>query len=65
MTSEESKQLKVGNRVCFDGEQTDCGKITVVQARYVTIKWDDGHESLTGHDHMKRIERVPGRKPKS
>jgi hypothetical protein len=56
MTPEQSQKLKVGARVCFNGEPTDCGTIKENQVRYVTIKWDDGHQSLTGHKHMERIE---------
>jgi hypothetical protein len=58
MTPEQSKQLKVGTRVCFNGDPADSGKVTAIQARYVTIKWQDGHQSFTGHDEMKRIDRV-------
>jgi hypothetical protein len=64
MTSEQSKQLKVGTRVCFDGDQADRGTVTANQARYVTIKWDDGHESFTGHNEMQRAELVSIRKLK-
>jgi hypothetical protein len=56
MTSEQSKQLKVGARVCFDGDPGDSGEVTATQLRYVTIKWNDGHQSFTGHNEMKRIE---------
>jgi hypothetical protein len=55
MTPAQSKQLKIGTRVCFNGDETDRGKVTAIQARYVTIKWDDGHESFTGHTHMERV----------
>jgi hypothetical protein len=58
MTPDESKQLKVDTRVCFNGDQTDCGKVTAVQSRYVTIKWEDGHQSFTGHSEMQRVELV-------
>ncbi len=58
MTGEQSRQLKVGTRVCFDGDQSDRGTVTANQARYLTIKWDDGHQSLSGHNDMKRVERV-------
>jgi hypothetical protein len=58
MSPEQSKRLKVGNSVCFNNDPTDCGKVTAVYGTYVTIKWDDGHESLTGHDDMKRVEWV-------
>ena len=56
MTSEQSKLLKVGARVCFNGDLEDSGEVTSIQARYVTIKWNDGHQSFTGHNEMKRIE---------
>jgi hypothetical protein len=62
MTSEQSKQLKVGARVCFNGDKSDSGTVTASHARYVTIKWDDGHESFTGHNEMKRVELVLTRK---
>jgi len=58
MTSEQSKQLKVGTRVYFNGVKADRGTVTANQARYVTIKWDDGHESFTGHNEMQRVELV-------
>jgi hypothetical protein len=56
MTREQSKQLKVGARVCFNGERADGGTVTATQSRYVTIKWEDGHESFSGHSEMKRVE---------
>jgi hypothetical protein len=58
MTPEQSKKLKVGNRICFNGDPADSGKVISIGARYVTIKWDDGHKSFTGHGDMKRIELV-------
>jgi hypothetical protein len=33
----------------------DRGKVTAILARYVTIKWDDGHQSFTGHKEMRRV----------
>ena len=56
MTPEQSKQLTVSTRVCFNGEQADRGIVTANRARYVTIKWDDGHQSFSGHKEMKRVE---------
>jgi len=58
MTPEQSKQLKVGTRVCFNGDPADSGKVTSIEAKYVTIKWRDGHRSLTGHNEMTRVELV-------
>jgi hypothetical protein len=56
MTTDQSKLLKIGARVCFNGNQADCGTVTANHTRYVTIKWDDGHQSYTGHNEMKRVE---------
>jgi hypothetical protein len=58
MTPEQSKTLKVGAVVCFNGEPTDRGKITAIESRYVVIKWDDGNASFTGHNNMQRIELI-------
>jgi hypothetical protein len=58
MTPEQSKRLKVGNSVCFNGDTADLGTVTAIETRYVKIKWNDKHESLTGHTHMDRVELV-------
>jgi hypothetical protein len=58
MTSEQSRKLKVGARVCWNGEQEDSGTVTAIEHRFVIIKWRDGHESYTGHGDMKRVELV-------
>jgi hypothetical protein len=62
MTSEQSKKLQVGTRVCFNGNPADVGKVTAILARYVTIKWDDGHQSFTGHNEMTRVELLAAKK---
>jgi hypothetical protein len=56
MNSEQSRKLTVGTRVCFNGDQADRGKVTAIQTRYVTIKWDDGHQSFAGHKEMNRVD---------
>jgi hypothetical protein len=58
MTPDQSKQLKTGTRVCFNGDQADLGTVIATETRYVTIKWDDGHKSFSGHREMKRVELV-------
>jgi hypothetical protein len=58
MTPEQSQDLKIGTRVCFNGVRSDGGTVTASQLRYLTIKWDDGHQSFTGHNEMKRIDLV-------
>jgi hypothetical protein len=62
MTPEQSKQLKVGTRVYFNGDTTDSGEVTATNARYITIKWEDGHRSFTGHGDMKRVELLAAKK---
>jgi hypothetical protein len=62
MTAEQSEQLKVGNRVCFNGDPADSGEVTATNARYVTIKWDDGNRSYTGHNDMQRVELMAAKK---
>jgi hypothetical protein len=58
MTAEQSRKLKPGNRVCFNGHESDQGTVKATNAKYVTIKWDDGHESYTSHGDMRRVELV-------
>jgi hypothetical protein len=58
MTRDQSRKLKVGNTVCFNGDPQDSGTVTAIYGTYVTIKWKDGHESFTGHSHMDRVELV-------
>ena len=58
MTPEQSKNLKAGHLVCFNCDPADIGTVIATEARYVTIKWQDGHHSLTGHKNMQRVERV-------
>jgi hypothetical protein len=62
MTGEQSKRLKVGTRVFFNGNPADGGKVTAINIRYVTIKWDDDHQSVTGHNEMNRVELLAAKK---
>jgi len=41
MTGEQSRALKVGDRVQWDNSLTDRGTISEVDWQGVTIKWDD------------------------
>jgi hypothetical protein len=55
MNTEQSRKLKIGARVCFNGQQTDRGTVTATNARYLTIKWEDGHTSFTSNGDMQRV----------
>jgi hypothetical protein len=65
MTPDQSLKLKPGARVCWNGDESDHGKVKATNAKYVTIRWLDGHESFTGHGNMKRVELVAPVKFKS
>jgi hypothetical protein len=56
MTPDESHKLKPGTRVCFNGDPADCGTVIATNANYVTIKWDDRHQSFSSHREMTRVE---------
>jgi hypothetical protein len=56
MTGEQSRQLKVGDRVCWDQIITDLGTVVGVTWSGVTIKWDDGHTVSVRHNEMAKVE---------
>jgi hypothetical protein len=58
MNAEQSKNLKAGDHVYFGGDRTDLGTVIGTETRYVTIKWNDGHKSLSGHKNMERVDLV-------
>ena len=59
MTGEQSRRLKVGDRVQWDKSLTDRGTIIEVDWRGVIIKWDDGRTNSIYHNDMAQVERVP------
>ena len=59
MTGEQSRKLKVGDRVCWDQSMTDLGNVVGVTWSGVTIEWNDGHRIAIRHNDMARVERTP------
>jgi preprotein translocase subunit YajC len=59
MTGEQSRQLKVGNRVCWDHGAADLGTVIEVAWSGVTIEWNDGRTISIKHNDMVRVERAP------
>lgn len=59
MTGEQSRKLKIGDRVCWGSTTNDLG--TVVKATWseVTIEWDDGLTASIQHNDMAKVEAVP------
>jgi hypothetical protein len=61
MTGEQSRTLKVGDRVCWGGTTKDLGTVVGTSWNEVTIEWDDGESNSVNHNDMAKIERVPNK----
>jgi len=59
MTGEQSRLLKIGDRVSWARSLTDLGTVKSNGWGDVVIDWDDGHTSSIHHNDMKEVERVP------
>jgi hypothetical protein len=59
MTGNESRQLSVGDRVCWNGDLNDHGTVTEKNWAGVTIKWNNRSKQDILHNDMAEIERVP------
>jgi hypothetical protein len=61
MTGEQSRFLKVGDRVQWNNSLTECGPVVGTAWSGVTIDWDDGHTTSIQHNDMAQVERVPNK----
>ena len=52
MTGDESRKLKVGDRVCWNGVKNDQGTVSETNWAGVTIKWDNRNEQSILHNDM-------------
>ena len=59
MTGEQSRLLKVGNRVCWKNDQADQGTVTETNWAGLIVKWDNRGEPTVQHNDMGQLERVP------
>jgi hypothetical protein len=59
MTGDQSRHLKVGDRVCWGATMSDLGTVVRTAWNEVTIDWDNGHTTSIQHNDMARVERVP------
>ena len=59
MTPGESKELKKGTRVYWQGDAADSGTITEKSWDSVTINWNNGHVAIVHHGDMREILRAP------
>jgi hypothetical protein len=58
MTVNESKGLKKGTRVYWQGDAADSGIITETSWAAVTITWDNGQVASVHHGDMREIQRA-------
>ncbi len=58
MTNAESKALKKGNRVYWQGDAADRGCITETSWDAVTIAWDNGKVARVHHGDMREIRQT-------
>jgi hypothetical protein len=58
MTGEQSRLLKIGDRVCWQASPTDLGTVKRNGWGGVVIAWDDGRTNSIHHNDMTQIERV-------
>jgi hypothetical protein len=59
MTGDQSRLLKVGDRVRWGNSTTDLGIVVETSWNGVTVNWDDGNRTSIAHNDMARVERVP------
>ncbi len=61
MTGEQSRLLKVGDRVSWHSSLTDLGTVVETTWSGVSISWDDGRTNSIEHNDMKQVERAPAK----
>jgi len=59
MTVDESKALKKGTRVYWQGDGADSGIITETSWDAVTIAWNNGQVARVHHGDMREIQQKP------
>ncbi len=63
MTAAETRTLKKGARVYWQGNVADSGIIRTTSWDAVTIAWDNGHVATVHHGDMRQVERAPTKRP--
>jgi hypothetical protein len=61
MTGDESRQLNVGDRICWNADRTDHGTIIEKNWAGVTIEWDNRSGQAILHNDMAHVERMPSK----
>jgi hypothetical protein len=61
MTGGQSRQLSVGDRVCWQNDQNDQGRVMEKNWAGVSVKWNGRGAQTILHNDMGQIERAPGK----
>jgi len=56
MTRDQSKQLKIGQRVAWHSSEIDQGTVTASDWSGVRIAWDNGRNNFFHHNNMTEVE---------
>ena len=56
MTGDESRKLKVGDRICWNADKNDQGTVREINWAGVTISWDNRSEQIIHHNDMAQVE---------
>jgi hypothetical protein len=58
MTGDESRKLKVRDRVCWKKDEADRGTITETNWAGITVRWDNRGEQTILHNDMGQVEKT-------
>ena len=61
MTSEQSKNLKIGDRIYWRGDPKDGGRITDKSWDVVAIAWDNGQTARMHFNDMSEVQLEPNK----
>jgi hypothetical protein len=64
MTGEQSRGLKVGDRVCWANDKNDQATVTEKNWSGVALKWDNRGEQPVMHNDMAMVFAIPKSVPK-
>jgi hypothetical protein len=56
MTGDQSRELKIGRRVCWNFDKNDQGTVNETNWAGVTIKWDNRSEQAILHNDLAPVE---------
>ncbi len=55
MNEKQSQQLKVNDRVIWDGYDSDCGTVVEIEIAGVKIQWDNGRLGTLDYRDLEKV----------